>query len=478
MDVALIVFSIVNAWLLLSDPYMPVHFFKKPYSTWFEDGAIRYKRNYKLRVSSWKPVDLLGYYKSGVLVLLHRLRGPRPLKGASADRIIWHIHQRRFNEVNPFLISGDQFSVLYPRNLGVFYNQLLNPDIALSDSDWLHKQEIYLQSVLIAVDALSAGKQPYTTIVPLGRRTVSLTQVHPGDIASDAVYGLLFAIDKLASEQTSKSGRYVVKTTVAAQKLLKDKRTQLTTIVEHYVDAVRGEDGLIDPKVHLASARDGVTRSSSFYDNVVLWKTLELAQKYRLYKVSKAELKVLKQAIDQRYWDEEKGYYRNALNDDSFSSDWLIGYVVGFFTLNNQQDLTRAKRIVSYIERNKIDQPLPIKYQAESRPSKAPFFVRWFVSNYGTTTIWSYWGSEYITLLLRLAEVDRSKQLLKTARRHLETYEKKIVELGCFPETFDERGDMFVTRVYKSIMMTGWVVQYEYAQYLASTISLDGQADD
>lgn len=33
----------------------------------------------------------------------------------------------------PYLISGDQFSVLYPRNLDVFYGRLLDPNTARSD---------------------------------------------------------------------------------------------------------------------------------------------------------------------------------------------------------------------------------------------------------------------------------------------------------------------------------------------------------
>ncbi len=458
---ALLVFLCVHIVLLLSDPYMTVHFLKSPYVTKLDQKIIQYSQVYKPVVLRGRLFNMLGYYKSGVLILRHRYLGAQPIRRKTVDEILHEIYRRRFNPDRPYLISGDQFSVLYPRNLGVFYNQLMCREIAKDEADWIARQKIYLQSVLVAVDAYASADTITTTIVPLAPRTFTLTQVHPGSVASDTVYGILFALDKLHQQAMTKN---------AAQRLVREKKLYLQRIVQLYLDAVVDpETGMVSRDVHLASARDGVIRSSSFYDNVVLWSVLSIAQRYGLVAKKGAELSQLHKKIDEAFWSDGKGHYANDVVDDAFSADWLIAYVTGFCDVSRVGDRNRAARIIEYIERAGVAQPLPIKYQRDSQ-TKAPLFVRLFVSNYGSNAIWSYWGCEYITLLTRMYKVTSDKKYQTLAKEHLKMYEEKIIQYGGFPETFDARGRMLKNVVYKSILHTGWAVQYDYAVHSASEL--------
>lgn len=287
-----IVIGIVIAFHLVLhfvNPYVNPTLFKSPYKTTINDenGQIEYTQSYKMTVLTGPLSDLLGYYRSGFLIVQNTLTGGKPIKSSSPDKIIRTIHQRRFDPSKPYLISGDQFSVLYPRNLGVFYNQLLDPNTALSETDWENRQQIYLKSVLFALDGLSASDRQQTTLVPIAPRTIAMTTVHPGDVASDAVYGTLFALNRLASEQRSDDGRYEIKTQHSTQRILRERSEQLRFLVDSYISSVVDHKiGLVRSDIHLSSARDGASRKSSCYDNVILWKTLELANNLGIKKNS------------------------------------------------------------------------------------------------------------------------------------------------------------------------------------------------
>lgn len=123
-------------WFHLTNPYAKVTVFKAPYQTVVsQKGEVNYIERYRLKVYGGSIANLLGYAKSGFLIVQNTFFGGKPAQGSSADEIIDYIHQLRFDPKYPYLISGDQFSVLYPRNLGVFYNQLLDPNTARSQEE-------------------------------------------------------------------------------------------------------------------------------------------------------------------------------------------------------------------------------------------------------------------------------------------------------------------------------------------------------
>lgn len=458
-----------HIWLHLANPYAAINFVQQPFTTKVENGAIVYDQQFDLKVLSDPLSDKLGYYRQGFLIVQNNFVGGKRIDKSSASEIIDEIHRLRFDPSKPYLISGDQFSVLYPRNLGVFYNQLLDPETAHSEADWLNRQRIYLQSALFAIEGLSASDVPKTTLIPIGPRTITATQVHPGDVASDSPYGLLYALKTMQSDRCDQSKKYCIQTKQSIERILKEKGEKLRHIVESYEKTVRDtETGFIRTDIKLSGARDGATRKSSFFDNVVLWKTLSLANELGIQKSNQADLDKLKNDIKNKFWNDSAGYYNNDSADTSFSSDWLIGYVTGFFDLKDKIDFERSKRTISYINREKIAEPLPIKYQA-GKPKDMPIVIKWFVPSYGGDAIWSYWGAEYMTLLMNMYQKDGDSSYKDLVKKYREAYDKAIVRDGGFAETFSPDGQFLQNPFYKSIRTTGWVVQYEHAVKLLET---------
>ncbi len=460
------IFIVFHMWLHFTNPYAKINVFEKPYYTFVnQNGDIEFRQKYKMEVYTNPVADLLGYYKSGFLILQNTLFGGGPARGKTPDEVINSIHDKRFDADKPYLISGDQFSVLYPRNLGVFYNQILNPNTALDQNDWQDRQKLYLQSVLFAIDGLSASNSPKTTIVPIGQRQVVLTQVHPGGVGSDQVYGVFFAIHKMQTAASSNNHKYRIQTIDSANFLAYTRQSQLQKMFDNYIDAVYDTSTKrVKDNLHLSSARDGVIRRSSFYDNIILYETAQLARQLGLqdkYNIANSENK---QMLKNFYWNESAGFYNDDIKTKSFSSDFLIGYVNNFFDLNDLTDLSRTKRTIDYLNDSELVRLFPIKYQIDGNPN-VPKFVDYFVANYGRNVIWSYWGSQYITLLSDMHKKTGDSKYKNEALKYLGIYEQNLIRDQGLAETYSPDGRFLRTGIYKSIRSTGWVVQLEHAKY-------------
>lgn len=466
----LIFLGVFHLWLHVTNPYAGVNFVQQPYTTSVQNGKITVHKQFDMNVYNDGLAQALGYYKSGFLIVQNSYFGSRPAKSGNVDGILDDIHRLRFDPSKPYLISGDQFSVLYPRNLGVFYNSILDPRTAHSQTDWQNRQRIYLQSALYALDAFSKEKQLATTIVPIGSKAAVLTQVHPGSVPSDSLYGLLYALEALQDPGNSNES-YKLQTVDATKAILTERRGDLAALVQVYLDQVLDPaTGLVKRDVHLAAARDGVVRESSFYDNVVLWKTLALADQLDIRRANPGALNELRGKILQTFWDIE-GHFKDDLTTRpqfaNYSSDWLIALPTDFLSPDRAEDRPYLERTIAFIGQQGIAQPFPIKYQAHPKVQEAPWAVKTFVPNYGGDAIWSYWGAEYLTLLANMNHYSDGAYT-KELNHGIKTYEQKIIENRGFPETFDAEGSFLQNSVYKSIRQTGWVVQFETAKASAA----------
>jgi hypothetical protein len=461
--------AIFHFWLHVTNPYAGWSIVQQPYATSVDGGQISLHKQFNLHVYSSPPAELLGYYKSGFLIAQNTFFGSRPSPSTSVDGIIRDIHRLRFDPSKPYLISGDQFSVLYPRNLGVFYNDILNPRTALSRQDWENRQRMYLQSAMYALDAFSAEKRLTTTIVSIAPRSVVLTEVHPGSVPSDSLYGILYALSALQDTQKYSNDTYKLETVDAARTVTRQRQADLQLLLKRYVSQVQDPStGLIKSGVHLASARDGVVRDRSFYDNVVLWKTLQLADKLGIQKAPAGQLQKTHDTILDLYWDDREGHFKDDMSartvNANYSSDWLLTLPTGFLQIDNPTDRAYLRRSIDFIRAQHIADPFPIKYQATTDAPQAPWAVRTFVPNYGSDAIWSYWGAQYMTLLGQLARDVSDAGYQQELQRDIDIYSDKIRTYRGFPETFTPDGRFLETFVYKSIRQTGWVVQFESAQ--------------
>ena len=465
-----IVFIITAAhmWLHLTNPHGGNSIITQPYTTKVEpDGTISATKHFNLAVSDSPIAQALGYYKGGFLIVQNTYVGSKPAPSAAANDIIADIHKLRFDPSMPYLISGDQFSVFYPRNLGVFYNSLLDPHTAHSQQDWENRQRIYLQSVLYAIDAFSNANNLTTTIAPIAPQAAFLTQVHPGSQPSDTLYGMLYALWALQDETRYGSSPYKLQTAHTARSITAQRKADLARLLSIYLYQVQNQEtGLIRANADLASARDGVVRDRSFYDTIILWKTLSLAKQLGI-DTPPVDLVALRANAIKTYWDDTEGHFKDDMSQKpagtNYASDWLIALPTGFLNPADPTDQAYLQRSVAFIRQKGIAAPFPIKYQVDPN-NDAPWAVRMFVPNYGGDAIWSYWGAQYITLLATLGQLTNDPLYKQEAGQGIQAYQQKIEQYRGYPETFDAKGDFLQNAVYKSIRQTGWVVQFEQAK--------------
>ncbi|MDB5183623.1 MAG: hypothetical protein JWO07_304, partial [Candidatus Saccharibacteria bacterium] len=334
-------------------------------------------------------------------------------------------------------------------------------------------QTVYLQSVAYALGVFAKNPTLTTTIVSMG--PLSATCVNFYAYPSDSLFGILFALAVLNGQQSAAALHYNPKiksldTKMASKRLLEQYRDTLLGLYEGYKDTVLDpETGLINTRVHLSGAKDITRRRSSFYDNVIYWKTTQLAMTLGIITTDKKYLDTLKKLIIKTFWLQDEGYFLEDLSAEGlqnkyYSSDWLIVLSTGFLDPLDSKEKSYYERSITYIKKNKIDQPFAIKYQQTTRAHRQFLAVRLAVASYGGDAIWSFWGMEYIKALTLLYKQTGQSEYKKSANHHIKKYEQKMIEYGGFPEVYDPDGKLLQTPFYRSIRQTGWVIGFEQAR--------------
>ncbi len=435
--------------------------------------------NARLKVKNNWFWRLFAIYQSGLYILTTRYFHSPASTSKTVDDIIADIHTLRYNPNKLLLISGDHFNGLFVRNLGVFYYPMLDRMIPSHEDDWQRRQAVYLQSVAYALGVFAKSPTLTTTIVSMG--PYSATCVNFYAYPSDALYGILYALaaldgKELASPHHYASPREQLDTLPATKRLLHEYMDTLQTLYKGYKDKVLNkETGLIKREVHLSGAKDITRRRSAFYDNVIFWKTTQLAMTLGIIPEDKTYLKDLKKRILDAFWLKDKGYFLEDLSDEGiaysyYSSDWLIVLSTGFLDPLDPRESNYYRQSVEYIQQQKIDQPFAIKYQQDIRAHRQFLAVRLAVASYGGDAIWSFWGMEYIKVLILLYKQTGDVRYKKAARYHLDKYELKMIENGGFPEVYDANGNLLQTPFYRSIRQTGWVIGFEQARAMYQAV--------
>lgn len=482
--VVVFVITIVAVFSYLTNPFVRFSIVRDPLATVpLVDGqfVVHERGDVKLRRS---PVyGQIAFVKSGWHIVSSRFSGGPKAKSSTVDEIIREIHAKRFHPEEPYLISGDHFSVLYPRSLGIFYHTLMDPRTALDEKDWRDRQEIYLKTTAYALDVYSQSDRLSTTIVPIGPKSVALLNIYA--TPSDTLYSLLYALEVMQSgeflEKTypfSAPRQYPLHTSSASAYLVETYKGSLAAHLKRHNDLLDPETGLIKTNILLSGTKDITVREGAFYDNVVLWRTNQLAQELGVVEKNEQFLNDLKKRILDTYWLEEEGYFLEDLSEEGkrgkyYSSDWLIVLMTGFLDIQNEQERPYYTRSVEYIQRNAIDQPFGLQYHPDLRRDRQYPLVRLFAPSYGSTAIWSNWGMEYIKTLAELGRITKQPELITEARRQLEAYTFNIKRYQGYPELYDETGDFYQKFLYKSVRQTGWVVTYEQARMMLNAYSAE-----
>lgn len=436
--------------------------------------------NRRMRVNNHWYMRWLAIFNNGAYIVWSRLHKRPTSKAATVEEIIDDIYALRFDTNNLLLTSGDHFSSLFVRNLGVFYYPTLDTQLPTTEDKWQRRQICYLQTVAYALGTFAKTDTLTTTIVPTGRSQVTCVNFHA--YPSDTLYGILYALAALTGVESARPYDYDNEqapndTTDAARKLLKAYGDSLKRHYATYRDTVFDEKaGLIRRDVKMSGAKDITMRESALYDNVIFWKTTQLAMKLKLIPSDTTFLKNLRQRILVSFWDETAGHFLEDLSDEGmakhyYSSDWLIVLATGFLSPTKKSERDYFTRSVAYIQKHKIDHPFAIKYQQDTRAHRQFPIVRFAVASYGGDSIWSFWGMEYIKVLLALYRVTNEKSYLEAADYHIDAYTKNMLRYGGYPEVYDAKGDLLETPFYRSIIQTGWVIGFEQVRAIRASLT-------
>lgn len=464
----------------LTNPFVRFSIIRRPFRAKLHRQMLEIiDENQKLKVRSnwfWKAFAI---YQCGLYILSTRYLAQKKSNAKTVDGVIEDIHKLRFNPDKLLLISGDHFNGLFVRNLGVFYYPMLDRAIPSSESDWQNRQTVYLQSVAYGLGAFAKSPKPVTTLVSTGR--LATTPVNFYRYPSDTVFGILYALSSLVGIESGSPHDYnkplhQLDTKEAAQDLITAYMSTLQALYQDYSETVYDQStGLIKQNLHLSGAKDITRRSCAFYDNVIYWKTTQLAMKLGVIKPNYPELKRLKKRIIDSFWHEELGHFLEDLSEeglanDYYSSDWIICLSTGFLDPLDDKESHYYQRSFEYIEKHGINQPFGLKYQQSTRAERQFFAVRLAVASYGGDAIWSFWGMEYIKALTLIYKKTGNKHYQTEAKRNLDAYEQSMLRYGGFPEVYDPNGDLLQTPMYKSILMTGWVIGFEQARSIYQAI--------
>ncbi len=421
------------------------------------------------------------------------------------QQIIEKIHNERFDVSKPYVTSGGHFSELYPRNFGIFYNSVLDGRTALSDADWVKRQRTTLQTIATDLELMKKAGKTYPQFELISPNTFIGNRIYTDQ--SDSIFGVLWTLEALTKDDFLSSifpasvSAKPLQTKAAGQQLLSEYREPLQDIINNYLQSViTPKTGLIKTDITLSSARDGIRRQSSFYDNVIAWSTAKLAidlglqiqcpaviasaaKQSSLKEIATGSLSLRndtncdfaawKQKIITAFWDDQTGIFLDDLSQDSkenhiFSGDEFIVTSTQFLDLKNPKEKEMLERMIAYVKKEKLDDPFPLQYAKKDQPDRFYWAVRTFMTtdktSYMARSIWSHWGMEYIKTLILLS--DDHPEYLADAKKQLGSYKNNIEKYGGYPELYDTQGNIFTTPFYKSLLHTGWVVNYEEAKMM------------
>ena len=474
---------LIIIWSILTNPDYSRTIVRPHYRAKFKNGKIVAKDELDelqvLHAFYWR---WFGFIKSVVFMIDSRyFHSPRSksdtVRGIAAD-----IRALRFDPTNLYVISGDHFNPLYIRSLGIFYYPLLDASIKTTQNDWHNREITSLQTTAYALGVYEHTKDLSTTIVQTGRNSVVPINVY--SYPSDSMYSILYALAVMTGVEKARPydydiEHYALDTTEEASRLLAEHNASLTRHFNEYRTTIYDTTtGLIRKDIHLSGTKDITRRTCAFYDNVVLWRTIELAQKLGLTERDTTFLKEYKTRITETFWLEKQGYFLEDLSDEGvansyYSSDWLIMLSTRFLDPSKPKERVYYERCIAYIATTGIAQPFGLKYQDDTRAHRQFLPVRLAVASYGGDTIWSFWGLEYMKALLALYRETGDKTYLQEADRNIDAYKDAMLTYGGFPEVYHPNGRMLKSPAYRSVRQTGWVIGFEQAVAMRRAIVKD-----
>lgn len=359
LAVVLLAILVVIIHALFTNPFYRRTNVKTTYRAYFEGDKIVSSNQFdKVSIYSNLICRSDGFVKSGLYMINGRYFNSPRSEGKSVAEIADDIHLLRFDPSNSYIISGDHFTPFYNRSLGIFYYSVLDGSIPASEQDWRNRELPYLQTFAFALSIYDKTDELSTTIVPMGGH--AFTPINVYSYPSDTLYSLLYAGAVLSGVELAylpinTQPIYNLHTQDAAKELLREFSDSLIRHLKDYRHKVFDEKtGLIRADIHLSGTKDITKRENAFYDNVIYWRTMQLADNLGLVELEYNFSTGYKKRIIDSFWLENEGYFLEDLSKASqmgkyCSSDWLIALSTRFIDPTEKSERHYFERSIQYI---------------------------------------------------------------------------------------------------------------------------------
>jgi hypothetical protein len=488
-NVLLISILIFYTYSVFTNPQLYFSFSTKRFVAYkFFNHRLRQFNHQKPRHLN-KIFAIIPWLRESFLIVLRRQSLAKFFKNLATSRklnyemIFQKIVVKRFNPRNPYLTSGDHFSSFYPRNLGLFYKYALSPVTCTNLSDYQNRLSMYLNSLHFSLEFYE-NKSLSTTIVPIWRSVFYSCNIFREP--ADTLLSILLSLDYLINykdykhlKSTSKDWLMATdQASLKATEMLEKYKLDLYTKLLDLLAKINPDLCLIDEKFTLSGIRDGVVRKSSFYDNVCLYKTIELALKLEI--VNEEELqsyeipKNIKKSIIQKFINnkiilDELANKKEILNGskmlkDCLSADFLIACSLEFFDLNEETEKDYIVNTILAFKEYGLIHKTGIQY-SYNNPKNEYWLVKLFAPSYMGKSIWSHWSTELaivIKVCLNSENTLQREVLQEISKNITDTIYQKVIKYQGYPELYDLNENIYANWFYSSILETGWIVNYEY----------------
>ncbi len=223
--------------------------------------------------------------------------------------------------------------------------------------------------------------------------------------------------------------------------------------LRHYADKVVDvKTQLVRDDAKFSSMKDYSIRYSSAYDNSVHIMLMQDLMDLRLFnpfyhkKTAKETKTFYAKKFSQEYWSGEY-FFDDVRKKNYVAADAnVFPIILGIVT-----DTAKVKSVIKYLQKNKLDSPLPLKYAQKNKEIKFTFH-NYFVPGYETDSCWTHMGLLWVKAL---QVYDK-----KLANKYKKTYTEMVEKEAAFLEVLGKDGKPFQTLLYSTDRSMLWAANY------------------
>lgn len=380
-----------------------------------------------------------------------------------------------------YLTTGDPHSrAFYLRNFGIFYIDILNPDIAIDETDYINRLEITINSINFIL-SLFYEKPLTTTIIPIGMKYYS--GMNYMNKPSDSLLGILSALEMLIyPELYDFSNKYEViqnhakiKGNAILTRYKKDLKEKLEYMMRDIKIHKKTKLPMLDRDTAYSSALDTRIEKKRFIVSVNTYSIIKKAIKLNiisereLKKHLKLNLEHYKKLILDTFG--QNGYIQNSIEKSYFkkkdpAKNIVIDFIHtknGFWNLDNADEFHLFKNTVDIVLNDKRFSDKENKFLIISiRNPKVKWYHKIATPSYHGRSIWSHFIIEFVYGLLKIYDKTKKEIYINKAVSILNNIKEISIKLGGYPEVLSsQKNKLYKTFIYKSAIANAWISRYK-----------------